>query len=81
MAKAVVNDGVVCELLFNDMDTSREVVFFLAEDERWYRIDPPDRVHKWAGLSRTPVNWRPTKRKLTPGRRAEVVIVANKSDW
>lgn len=83
MAEAIINNGVACELLFSDMETSRERLFFLAEDDHWYRIDSPQRLSKvrgWFG-DRSPMNWRPTNRKLSPGRRAEIATEANKSHW
>ena len=79
---AVINDGVVCELLFSDLE-SVKARYFLAEDDHWYRIDPPERLGKmhyrgWG--ERMPMNWRPTNRKLTPQKRAEIVRKANR-DW
>jgi len=79
LPKATMNDGVVCELLFSDM-ASVAARYFLADDDHWYRIDPPEKVWKsrgWTGF-RTPMNWRPTGRKLTPAKRAEIVRIANR---
>jgi hypothetical protein len=78
MASAIINDGRVCELLFNslvgpvDGGIGR---FFLAEDDQWYGIDPPTKV------SRAPMNWRPTNTKLTPARRAEIANIAWARPW
>ena len=81
VGSAKTNTGIVCELLFSDMETSRDRHFFLGEDDRWYLIDPPTKVIGWSG--RNPMNWRPVHpaRKLTPGRRAEIITTANKRDW
>jgi hypothetical protein len=70
--------GQVCELLFNDMETSRDRRYFLHEDGRWYRIDKPEQVNcsiGWYG-ARVPMNWRPKNAVLGPARRMEVVRLA-----
>jgi hypothetical protein len=78
LPKAVIGDGVVCELLFSDLEPVK-AHYFLGEDDHWYRIDPPEKLLKgWAG-ARTPMNWRPTNRKLTPEKRAEIMRKANRS--
>lgn len=80
LPEAIIDDGVVCELLFSDLEPVK-AEFFLAEDDHWYRIDPPERISKtrgWTG-ERTPMNWRPTNRKLTPEKRAQIVRKANRN--
>jgi len=72
-----VEDGLVCELLFSDMLTTRDRHFILHEDGRWYEIGNPQIV----GVGRKPMNWRPTGSKLSPAKRAEVISAANKRDW
>lgn len=81
LPEAIINDGVVCELLFSDME-SVKARYFLGKDDHWYRIDPPERLSKqtipgWG--ERLPMNWRPTNRKLTPEKRAEIVRKANRN--
>jgi hypothetical protein len=47
MTTAIINDGVVCELLFSDMgglNDGGKMRFFLGENDQWYRIDPPGRA-------------------------------------
>lgn len=78
-------DGIVCELLFSDLETSRSVKFFFNDDGHWYRIDPPKKIYSagWA-VGRGPINWRPTNVKLTPARRAEIVheaLVGSRPSW
>ncbi len=75
-----VPEGIACELLFNDMETSRDRRYFLHEDGRWYRIDKPEQVNRaigWYG-GRVPMNWRPTNAKLSPTRRYALVHLATR---
>lgn len=79
MEAAVINDGVICELLFSDM-APVATRYFLAEDDHWYSIDPPAKIWKsrgWTG-QRTPMNWRPAGGKITPEKRASVMRRANR---
>jgi hypothetical protein len=81
LSEAVIGDGVVCELLFSDLEPVK-AHFFLGDDDHWYRIDPPERVHKghgWWIYGRSPMNWRPTNRKLTPEKRAQIMRKANRN--
>lgn len=78
MGTAIINDGVVCELLFSDM-ASISARYFLGEDDHWYQIDPPKRLSKQAFLQRTPMNWRPTNRKLSPDKRTEIMRRGNRN--
>jgi hypothetical protein len=72
-----VEAGLVCELLFSDMETSRTRHFILHEDGRWYDIDQQAQV----GFGRKPMNWRPTNRKIGPAKRAAIITEANKRSW
>lgn len=70
MASAIINDGRVCELLFNTMTGPTDAGksrFFLTADDKWCRIDPPGYP------TMTAINWRPTNAKLSPTRRAEII--------
>lgn len=69
MNTAVRGDGLICELLFNDMVGdygTPGLQFFLDSDGEWYRIDPPGRVFLFPS---TPINWRPAYVRLKPERR------------
>lgn len=83
MSEAIVNDGVLCEILFSDLETSRTRLYFLGEDDEWYRVDPPEQIRLGFGWysGRNPMNWRPTNRKLTPAKRAEIIRAANSRRW
>ncbi len=69
--------GTVCEILWSDMETTRDRLFILHEDGAWYQIQPPSRNYRSA------MNWRPAQppRKLDPAKRAEVVNEASKRGW
>lgn len=71
--------GLVCELLYDDLETSRERLFFLNEDGKWYRCD----TSNLGGGNRKPMNWRPAvpERKVNPTKRAEIITQANKRGW
>lgn len=79
LGSAMTNTGIVCELLFSDLETSRSRHFFLGEDDEWYEIGPMQKVY----TGRRPMNWRQVDppRKLDPAKRAEIVTHANKRDW
>lgn len=70
-----VPEGQVCELLFSDMETSRDRRYFLHEDGYWYRIDLPEQVNRARGWAwgRVPMNWRPKNARVSLVRRLEVV--------
>lgn len=74
-----VPQGLVCELLYDDLETSRERLFFLHEDRKWYRCDSSG----LGGGSRKPMNWRPAtpQRRLNPTKRGEIVTEASKRGW
>lgn len=78
-----VPEGIACELLFSDMETSRQRRYFLHDDGRWYRIDVPEKVGTTMGTwgSRVPMNWRPTLSKISPSRRAEIVHLATRGTF
>lgn len=62
-------DGTICELLFQDMKgewQSDKFRYFMDYDGKWYRIDPPEEVHK------RPMNWRPVYAKITPEKKRYV---------
>ncbi|RWO50393.1 MAG: hypothetical protein EOS12_05710 [Mesorhizobium sp.] len=66
---AIRGDGLICELLFNDMVgefAAEGSHYFLDSDGRWFRIDPPKSIF----LNPQPINWRPAYVRLTPERRA-----------
>ena len=68
MNTAVRGDGLICELLFNDMmgDYGAPCLqFFLDNDGRWFRLDPPSESYMFP----QPMNWRPAYVRLTPERR------------
>ncbi|TIU80482.1 MAG: hypothetical protein E5W13_03105 [Mesorhizobium sp.] len=67
MNTAVIGDGLICELLFNDMVgdyNSPGYQYFLDNDGHWYRLDPPSVIYE-----SPPMNWRPAYVRLTPERR------------
>ncbi|MBZ9693916.1 hypothetical protein [Mesorhizobium sp. CO1-1-9] len=71
MNTAVRGDGLICELLFNDLageflkETSQ---YFLDHDGTWYRLDPPGKLYGH-GLEAPAINWRPAYVRITPERR------------
>jgi hypothetical protein len=75
MAQAVIDDGVVCELLFSDMVVTNKR-YFLGEGDAWYQIEPPAEISTWG---RKPMNWRPVSpaTKLTFWKRAEIKRLAS----
>lgn len=83
MPEAMANTGIVCELLFSDMVVT-DKHYFLGEDDVWYQIAPPAKIHTGTYYgNRKPMNWRPVDpaHKLTPARRFEVMNEANKQAW
>lgn len=69
---AVRGDGLICELLFNDLVgeyATPAFQFFMDTDGSWYRIDPPERLPFWQPM---PINWRPAYVRMTPERRAVI---------
>jgi hypothetical protein len=77
MSEAVPR-GQVCELLFHDLETSRDKLFFLHSDGRWYALQDDGRI----GHSRRIINWRPVEgRTVGFNKRENIVEAAKKRGW